>query len=120
MHLLIAALLGAALLSSAALAHDDAVWAQLNMSPQQKKWFNEQVEPGTRKPCCNSSDGEEVQEDIREGVYWVMSAKTQGEWLPVPASAVITEPNVWGQPVAWFYHESGKPKVRCFSPGALL
>ncbi len=114
------ALTGLFLLSSDALSKAGPEWAQLNMSPSQRKWFQEQKEPGTQKPCCNSSDGEEVQEDIRDGVYWVLSAKTQGEWLPVPPSAIITEPNRWGQPVAWFFHEGGKPKVRCFSPGALL
>ena len=111
-------ILAVLLLTSAAAGPE---WAQLNLSPQQRQWFNQQKVPGTSSLCCNSSDGEEVQEDIREGVYWVLSAKTRGEWLPVPASAIITEPNRWGQPVAWFFDEpSGKRKVRCFSPGSLM
>ena len=114
----IMALLGLLLLSSDALTHTEHEWAQL--SPPQKDWFNKQKVPGTGSLCCNSSDWQEVQEDIRNGIYFVLSEKTKGEWLPVPATAIITEPNRWGQPVAWFYHESGKPKVRCFSPGALL
>ena len=120
MRLFIAALLGVALLSSVAFTKAGQEWAQLNMSPAQRNWFNQQKEPGTGKPCCNTSDGEEVQEDIHDGVYWVKSAKTGGEWLPVPATAIITEPNKWGQPIAWFFYENGYPKVRCFSPGALL
>ena len=107
-------------LSTVALSKAGPEWAQLNMSPQQKDWFKKQKVPGTGNLCCDDNDGQEVQEDIREGVYWILSAKTQGEWLPVPASAVITEPNKWGQPIAWFWHENGKLKVRCFSPGALL
>ena len=120
MWLFIAALLGGFLLSSVALTKAGPEWAQLNLSPHQKKWFQDQKVPGTQGSCCNSSDGEEVSEDIRDGVYWVNSRKTGGVWLPVPPAAIITEPNLWGQPVAWFFYESGNPKVRCFSPGALL
>jgi hypothetical protein len=47
------------LLSSDAFTKAGPEWAQLNMSPSQKKWFQEQKEPGTQKPCCNSSDGED-------------------------------------------------------------
>ena len=108
------------LLSSEVLSRAGPEWAQLNMSPQQRKWFQEQKEPGTGRSCCNSSDGEEVQEDIRDGVYWVNSPRTLGEWLPVSPSAVIQEPNKWGQPIAWFYYADGKPRVRCFSPGSLM
>jgi hypothetical protein len=119
MHKGLVALMGIAL-STTAFPKAGPEWAQLNMSPQQKKWFNEQVKPGTKAPCCSAADGEEVQEDIREGVYWILSKTTRGEWLRVPPESVITEPNRWGQPLAWFRHESGKPFVYCFSPGALL
>lgn len=120
MYSWLTALWGVVLLCTIAYSKAGPEWAQLNMSPAQRNWFKQQKEPGTGKLCCNESDGQEVQEDIREGVYFVMSAKTMGAWLPVPASAVITEPNKWGQPIAWFWHENGKLKVRCFSPGALL
>lgn len=91
-------------------------WAQL--SPQMQKWFREQRNPVTKQPCCDEGDGEEVEEDIRNGEYWVRSRKSGGQWVRVPEEYVIKEPNKWGQPVAWFRYENGQPWVYCYAPGA--
>ena len=73
-----------------------------------------------------------VEEDIRNGEYWIRSAKTmmfsrfnqlkdgKDGWVRVPADVIIKEPNLYGRPVAWYYLENAMLQIRCFSPGSLL
>lgn len=105
----------------------DGKWGRTPMTKEQREWLRGVVEPGTARPgspgksCCNDSDGEEVEEDLVDGIYRVRSAKTSGLWIDVPPAKVITEPNKWGQPIAWYWYGNdgqGKLQVRCFAPGA--
>lgn len=102
--------------SARAHTHD---WAQL--SPQQRQWFRQQRKPDTYALCCSEpdvgSDAEIVEEDIRNGEYWVRSPTTRGEWIKVPAHAVLTEPNKFGRPVVWWRWQDGHPVAFCYSPG---
>jgi hypothetical protein len=42
-----------------------------------------------------------------------------GEWVNVPNSSVVTEPNRYGPAVVWPYMDShGTIYIRCFLPGA--
>lgn len=114
-----AAVLVALLWGIAALAHTHD-WAQL--TPQQRQWFREQTQPNTKQLCCSEpdvgSDAEIVEEDIREGKYWIRSPKTHGVWVKVPDHAVLTEPNKFGRPVVWWRWQDGNPVAFCFAPGA--
>lgn len=90
-------------------------WAQ--MSPDMQRWFKDQRNPVNHGLCCDEKDGEEVEEETRDGEYWVRSQKSGGQWIRVPPEYVILEPNKWGQPIAWFRYENGIPWVYCFIPG---
>jgi hypothetical protein len=42
-----------------------------------------------------------------------------GEWINVPNSAVVTEPNRYGPAVVWPYMDTdGNIHIRCFLPGS--
>ncbi len=101
-----------------AMARDNGQWAA---TPQaQRDWFKQQKNPKTGISCCNEADGEMVDEEIRDGRYWIASNLTKGVWLLVPSEVVILGPNWHGRPVAWFRHNNGVPEVYCFAPGPLL
>lgn len=112
-------LLLAAIWATAALSHTHD-WAQL--TPQQRQWFQQQRQPGTKAICCSEPDighdAETVEDDIRDGHYWVRSPTTNGEWVPVPDDKVLTDPNKFGRAVVWWRWLDGRPVVFCFSPGA--
>ncbi len=107
------------LLAMQVLARDlDGQWAQL---PQhQRDWLRKQINPQNKMSCCSEADGEQVDEEIRAGRYWIQSAKTNGRWMIVPEEVVIKEPNLHGRPVAWWTIENGFFKIFCYAPGPLL
>ncbi len=93
-------------------------WAQL--PPNMQRWLKDQKQPGSKFPCCDDKDGEEVEEDLVDGQYRIRSTKTGGQWLPVPNAVVIREPNLWGRPIAWFRWHNGQPVIFCYAPGSLM
>lgn len=94
----------------------DRYW---NVAPEIRQWFRNQMVPGTtNRSCCNEADGEEVEEDIRDGQYWIKGGGF-AEWTLVPDAAVLTGPNLYKQPVVWRFYEWGKWNIRCYAPGAL-
>jgi len=82
-----------------------------------KSWFD-QLASG-KGLCCSFADGVSVQDvdwDTQDGRYRV---RLHGEWLLVPDSAVVTEPNRFGPAVVWPYLDAeGSTQIRCFMPGA--
>lgn len=100
-----------------AFAKDYGQFAQYSL--QEREWFRKQRQPVTLFPCCDEADGEQVEEDIRNGEYWVRSDRTAGLWVRVPPEVVIKEPNLFGRPVAWWRHTDGRPSVFCYAPGSL-
>ncbi len=98
-----------------ALAKDNGQWAK--SSPAERLWFKEQKQPGTNFLCCDEADGELVDEEIRDGHYWIQSEKTRGKWMKVPDQVVIQAPNMHGRPVAWFRWLQGEPQIFCYAPG---
>jgi hypothetical protein len=98
-------------------AKDNGQWAQYSL--KERQWFKDQRQPGTGASCCDDADGEQVEEDIRNGEYWIRSDKTAGLWLRVPPEVVIKGPNMFGRPVAWFRWTDGTPKIFCYAPGVL-
>ncbi len=101
-----------------ALARDlDGQWAQL--PPTQRDWLRKQINPHNKMNCCSEADGDHVDEEIRAGRFWIQSARTNGHWMIVPEEAVITEPNLYGRPVAWFRRDqNGLLHIFCYAPGS--
>lgn len=68
---------------------------------------------------CSFADGVSVQDvdwDTKDGQYRV---RLHGEWISVPESALVTEPNRFGPAVVWPYMDTdGATQIRCFLPGA--
>jgi hypothetical protein len=81
------------------------------------KWFDELA--SGKGLCCSFADGVSIQDvdwDTQDGKYHV---RLHGEWIDVPDTAVVTEPNRFGLAVVWPYLDSdGATKIRCFLPGA--
>ena len=81
-----------------------------------KQWFD-QLASG-KGLCCSFADGvtvENVDWDTQNGRYRV---RIQGQWLVVPDSAVVMEPNRFGSAVVWPYQDSDDvTQIRCFLPG---
>src|SRR5258708_40151542 len=109
-------------LSTPASGHfaDHEQWAQL--TPAQRDWLMRQIIPGTdpeqHYTCCSAADAEQVEEDVRDGHYFVRSPTTAGLWVAVPDEMVIRAPNKYGQPVVWWRFTDGIATPRCFAPGA--
>jgi hypothetical protein len=82
-----------------------------------KQWFD-QLASGNGL-CCSFADGVSIQDvdwDTVEGHYRV---RLRGQWIVVPDSAVVTEPNRFGPAVVWPYQDDNNgTKIRCFIPGA--
>jgi hypothetical protein len=80
-------------------------------------WFD-QLASG-KGLCCSFADGFSIQDvdwDTREGRYRV---RLHGEWVIVPETAVVSEPNRFGPAVVWPYKDAdGMTQIRCFLPGA--
>ena len=70
--------------------------------------------------CCSFADGVSVGEiewDSDHGHYRV---RLHGQWVNVPNSSVVTEPNRYGPAVVWPYMDTdGNVYIRCFLPGAV-
>jgi len=70
--------------------------------------------------CCSFADGVSVQDvdwDTQDGRYRV---RLHGEWIFVPESALVTEPNRFGPAVVWPYMDAyGATQIRYFLPGAV-
>ena len=95
------------------LARDDGRYT----SDPLKHWFDN-LSSGEGM-CCSFADGFSVSDvdwDMRSDHYRVL---LHGEWIDVPESAVVTQPNRYGPAVVWPYMDSdGNVYIRCFMPGA--
>ena len=82
--------LAASILICPALARDDGRFIHLPVDL--RDWFRSQKSPMTGEHCCDEADGTYVEEDIREGHYWVRWS-TVGKWQRVPDEVIIHGPN---------------------------
>ena len=82
-----------------------------------KQWFDSLA--SRRGPCCSVADGQSVEDvdwDTKNGQYRV---RLDGQWIEVPADALVTVPNKFGPAVVWLYKDyEGRTQIRCFIPGA--
>jgi hypothetical protein len=108
-----------------AFARDDGRYANNPLHA----WFDKLA--SKKGLCCSFADGESIQD-----VDWESSCaprngdniadlecqyrvRLHGEWIDVPESALVTEPNKYGPAVVWPYLSvDGTTQIRCFLPGA--
>ena len=84
-----------------------------HVSPEIRAWFKSVIGP-SGVPCCDISDGHRTGYDMREGIYWV---PVDGQWVPVPAQAVIRDAgNPIGEAVVWYARFGDTVIIRCFVP----
>lgn len=127
----------AALMSCPAHARDDGRFAN---SPL-KSWFDKLASGNGL--CCSFADGMKIEDvdwdtggqianadDTAPLHYRVRICKVlvpgetwndckQKDWIVVPDSALVTEPNRFGPAVVWPYVDAaGVTQIRCFIPGA--
>ena len=100
-------------LSDSAFARDDGRYANDPL----KYWFDNLT--SGNGSCCSFADGlsvSDVEWDTEDGHYRVL---LHGEWINVPNSSVVTEPNRYGPAVVWPYMDGdGNIYIRCFLPGS--
>ena len=128
---LVILLLGAIVFTSAQ-ARDDGRYANSPLKP----WF-EQLASG-KGLCCSFADGVSIKdvdwdtaelcETVNNGEVPQKQTETcdqhfrvriDREWIMVPHSAEVTEPNRFGSAVVWPYEDvKGVTVIRCFLPGA--
>ena len=112
--LLLRVALAAGILICPALARDDGRFNHLPVDL--RDWFRSQKSPMTGEHCCDEADGTYVEEDIREGHYWVRWS-TVWQWQRVPDEVIIHGPNRVGLPVVWWHYDHKGVRIRCFVPG---
>jgi hypothetical protein len=109
------------------LIRDDGRYANSPLKP----WFDKlKSEKGM---CCSFADGisiSDVDWDTKDGHYrvkvpkwvstngWAQTTIPASDWIDVPDSAVVHEPNRFGPAVVWPYIVDGQTAIRCFIPGA--
>ena len=96
-------------------ARDDGRYAK--MDPNMHAWFDRLA--SGKGLCCSFADGfsiADVDWDTKDGRFRV---RVDGQWIDVPDTAVVTEPNRFGPAVVWPYRDAdGTTQIRCFLPGA--
>lgn len=98
-------------LTGAARAFDNGQYE--HVPPDIRAWFKGVIAPNG-VPCCDMSDGHRTSYDVRNGAYWV---PIDGEWMEVPAHAVIREGgNPIGEAVVWYVHHQNRIIISCFVP----
>lgn len=83
-----------------------------------KQWFDT-LESKSGARCCSDADGTAISDvdwETRDGHYRV---RIGGEWIEVPDSAVVIEPNRAGRTMVWPLRGYMGMTVRCFMPGVM-
>jgi hypothetical protein len=119
--ILILAMFLFAIVPSFAMDHgqfDNSIQGTQFQTPEEMHaWFNK-LQSG-KGLCCSFADGMSIKDvdwDTKDGNYRV---KIDDQWIVVPDSAVIKEPNKFGPAVVWPYKDAtGATQIRCFIPGS--
>ena len=86
-------------------------------NPELHQWF-EGLRSG-KGPCCSDADGSAVSDVDWETAGGHYRVRIDGEWVPVPDEAVITEPNRIGRAMVWPIKGYLGVSIRCFMPGSM-
>ena len=106
-------LLPLVLCTGSALGRDDGRFSNSPLKP----WFDSLR--SHLGPCCSDADGVALADpdwESHEGHYRV---RIDDEWVDVPESAVITEPNRAGRTMVWPVKTVYGVSIRCFMPGSM-
>lgn len=109
--LLVGLLLGfSTLMPSGALGHDHG-------RPDLNQWFKSlAVQSGF---CCDGADSNAIDDADWESLNGHYRVRINGQWIDVPDSAVLKQPNLDGRTMVWPYYINGSPVIRCFIPGVM-
>jgi hypothetical protein len=110
-----------ALLSTAAAALDNGQW---NDVPEHvRSWFKSLRSP-SGVHCCDVADGHRTDWEIRPTGYYIPNPMDPtGEWIAVPAGAVVHDAgNPVGEAIVWWTvvaidEDQTTIFIRCFVPG---
>jgi hypothetical protein len=86
-------------------------------NPELHQWF-EGLRSG-KGPCCSDADGSAVSDVDWDTVSGHYRVRIDGDWVPVPDEAVITEPNRIGRAMVWPIKGYLGVSIRCFMPGSM-
>ena len=87
-------------------------------NPELHQWF-ESLKSG-KGPCCSDADGSAISDADWETAGGHYRVRIDGQWLPVPDEAVITEPNRVGRTMVWPIRGYLGISIRCFMPGSMI
>jgi hypothetical protein len=113
---ILAVLITSSVVLSAAASHARDSGQYQNVARDIKTWI-EKLTDDKGVLCCATADG--VVPDAWEMGASHYRVKIYGEWLDVPAAAVIKAPNRLGHTVVWIDTSEDAMGVRCFLPGPL-
>lgn len=68
-------------------------------------------------PCCDGSDSQAIEDPDWESQGGHYRVRIEGNWVEVPAGAVLPGPNLDGRALVWPYTSGGVLTVRCFMRG---
>jgi hypothetical protein len=87
-------------------------------NPELHQWF-EGLKSG-KGPCCSDADGSAISDADWETAGGHYRVRIDGEWIPVPDEAVITEPNRVGRTMVWPVRGYLGVSIRCYMPGTMI
>src|ERR1035437_5099759 len=98
---------------------------QYNEVPHATKDFYNGLKNDAGGDCCKEADCETTDQWNMKGDNYVVYLSKWNKWLPVPKSAVITNPetlkkNPTGQAIVCYNKFSDADMIYCFTPGAGL
>lgn len=112
-------LIGVIFCATLARAHDDGRFAD---SPLHD-WFNGLA--SHKGLCCSFADGVTIKDvdwdtlGSRNNGGSGYRVRIDGQWIEVPESALVVEPNKYHRAVVWPYQDvTGAVQIRCFMAGA--
>jgi hypothetical protein len=96
--------------------------AHIHGRPDLNEWAGNLRASGGGQCCDNSEATPMIDADWRVDKAGRYEVLLEGAWREVPATAVVKEPNKYGQTLVWYYHiynaVSGDIVIRCFLPAA--
>ena len=93
-------------------ARDDGRYAQ---SPN-RDWFRSLTNQYGIM-CCEGADGMSLDDPDWEFDGDGYRVRIEGNWMPVPAQAMVRQQNKIGHAMVWLWQEDGHLRIGCFMPG---
>src|SRR5215467_8716974 len=97
---------------SLAEARDDGRYAQ---SPN-REWFRSLTNQYGIM-CCEGADGTSLDDPDWEFSGDGYRVRIEGNWMQVPAQAIVRQQNKMGHAMVWLWQDDGQWRIGCFMPG---